>query len=80
METKMIDFSYEELQFLSLAMEDKVKELNSKIEIINKFEDSETKSELLNFYTEHREYAALWASQTFSASVEVKKKDIIESN
>lgn len=80
MKTELTEFSYEELQFLSLAMEEKTKDCLSKIAMIEKFEDGETKTELTQFWIKQMELSSLWCTQTYNASVQVKIKEMVQSN
>ena len=80
MNISLSDFSYQELQFLSIAMDEKLKDLHHKVEEIEKFPDGELKTELLEFWNKHIELTALWKTQAFNASVAAKITETIQSN
>ena len=78
--TKLTDFTFKELTFLSLRMEDVQKDAQSKIELIQQFENSTIKDDLLEFHQEAYEMASLWRTQAQIAQISVKKDEIARSN
>lgn len=80
MPTLLEDFTTKELMFLSLVLEDKAIDLRNSIELIRGFSDSETKNDLLKSFADKLDMTEQWITKIFEAHVEVKKKEIIQSN
>ena len=74
------DFSSEELLFSSILFKEKMDECNSKIELIMKFQDSLTKTELLFHWMGQRDKASLWLTQIDTALLLVKEREISLKN
>jgi hypothetical protein len=80
METKLTDFTSKNLLFASMLFKEKLDDCNSKIELIMKFQDTLTKTELLFHWMGERDKASLWLTQIDTALIEVKQQEIINSN
>lgn len=76
----LTDFSFKELMFLYFAVQEKVDDCQRSINITNDFQDGPIKEDLLKTYNERLEIASLWKTKLFEAQLEVKKKEIIQSN
>lgn len=80
MPTLLTDFTFEQLLFASMMYKASLTECNDKIELILKFQDGLVKTELLFHWMTQRDYASIWLTQIDTALIEVKRKDIIQSN
>ncbi len=80
MSTKLTDFTFKELVFLSIQMEEAQKDALSKIEMIEKFDDSATKTELIAHHNRVFEMASQWRTQVETAMIKVKYDEILKSN
>lgn len=80
MPTLLSDFNFKELMFLYLAVQDKIEDFQRSITIANDFQDGPIKEDLLKSYNERLEIATLWRAKIYEAELEVKRKDIIQSN
>lgn len=80
MTTLLTDFSFKELMFLYLAVQEKIEDCQQSITIANDFQDGPIKEDLLKSYNERLEIATLWRAKIYEAELEVKRKDIIQSN
>lgn len=80
MSTLLTDFTSKELLFASMVFKSKLDDCNSKIELIMKFQDSLTKTDLLFHWMGERDKASLWLTQIDTALLIVKEIEMANSN
>lgn len=73
----LTDFSSKELNFLYLVIDEKRKDFEAKIEIIEKFEASQTKYELHSHFCEQVDYCSQWQTKVDEAQIFVKTREIM---
>lgn len=75
METKLTDFTGLQLNFLFLMLDEKRKDFESKIELVEKFDASEVKYELYGFYTMQLDVCSQWITKVDEAALIVKMRE-----
>jgi hypothetical protein len=81
MTPNLTDFSYGELQYLYLVLEDKARELQDKIDTVEHvFTSGTIKKDLIVPLTNAKEINNQWMTKVLEASLTVKMHDIINSN
>lgn len=73
----LVDFSFEQLNWLYLTLEEKRKDSENKIEIIEKMAPSELKYELHNHQCKLANYASQWQTKVSEAQKFVKTREIM---
>lgn len=79
-ETKLTDFTGLQLNFLFLMLDEKRKDFESKIEIVEKFDASEQKYELYGFYAMQLDICTQWITKVDEAALVVKMREKILLN
>lgn len=76
----LVDFSFEQLNWLYLILEEKRKDLEYKIEAIQKFEPSEVKYDLFCGYNTQFNMCTQWQTKIDEAQKFVKTREIMTSS
>lgn len=81
MGTLLESFTYQELQYLYLILEDKDRDIQERIDRVEQvFSSGSVKTDVINSLVESKEINNQWMTKVLEASLTVKMKDIINSN
>lgn len=76
--TQLTDFTSKELNFLYLTLEDKLKDINNKLEIVESFDSAEIKYNIYTDLVEKHDMCTQWMTKIDEASLIVKAEEIIK--
>jgi hypothetical protein len=68
METKLVDFSEKELVFLGVILEEKIADLQFKVDKALQMPEGELRQDLYTFFSGHLEMAQQWNTKALEAS------------
>ena len=75
--TKLTDFTEKELVFLGVILEEKIKDMQSKVDAALKLPEGELRQDLYTFYSEMLEMANLWNAKALEASSWLRARAIM---
>ena len=80
METRLIDFTFDELNWLYLTLEEKLKDHDNKFELIESMDNSQLRNDLFAENAGHYAKCTQFMTKVSEAQKFVKAREIMQSN